>query len=161
MNMLKSHVKALSQLILLGLLFAPAGCGPKKEPAEAAVEVMIRGTEQMQYDVKSIRARPGQPVSVTLQNVGTLPKTVMAHNFVLLDGSVPAEEFIEQGKTHADADYIAPAMRLKVLAMTRLLGPGELQTIRFNAPQHPGDYPYLCTFPAHFAAGMRGILTVE
>lgn len=138
-----------------------AGCGPHKEPAESTVEVMIRGSEQMQYDVTSIRARPGQTVSVTLQNVGTLPKTAMAHNFVLLDGTIAPEAFIEAGKNQAAAEYIDPAMRLKVLAMTRQLGPGEFQTISFKAPEKAGDYPYLCTFPAHFAAGMRGILTVE
>jgi azurin len=138
-----------------------AACGAPRQPAENIVEVMIRGNDQMQYDVTSIRARPGQDVSVTLQNVGTMPKTAMAHNFVLLDGTVPPEQFIEAGQAQAATEYIAPAMRLKILAMTRQLGPGEFQTISFKAPQTPGDYPYLCTFPAHFAAGMRGVLTVE
>lgn len=154
-------MKALALPILLGAVFVVAGCGPKKEPAAAAVEAIIRGNEQMQYDVKSIHARPGQTVRVTLQNVGTLPKTAMAHNFVLLDGTVPPENFIEAGKSHADTEYADPAMRSNVLAMTRLLGPGEIQTISFKAPEKPGEYPYVCTFPAHFAAGMRGILTVE
>ncbi len=125
------------------------------------LDVMIRGNDEMQYDVKTIRARPGQAVRVTLQNVGTLPKTAMAHNFVLLDGTVAAENFIEAGKEHAATEYIAPAMRLKVLAITRQLGPGEFQTINFKAPEAPGDYPYMCTFPDHFAAGMRGVLIVE
>jgi azurin len=148
-------------LSVFSLVLVLAACGPQKDATPAVVEVMIRGNDQMQYDVSSIRASPGQAVQVTMQNVGTLPKTAMAHNFVLLDGTVPAEDFIEVGKPHAATEYIAPAMRLKVLAMTRQLGPGEFQTINFKAPETPGEYPYLCTFPDHFAAGMRGVLTVQ
>ena len=148
-------------ILFRALLLALTGCGGPKQPTEDVVEVMIRGNDQMQYDVNSIRAKPAQEVRVTLQNAGTMPKTAMAHNFVLLDGTVPPEQFIEEGKTHAAAEYIAPAMRLKVLAMTRQLGPGEFQTISFKAPAQAGEYPYLCTFPAHLDAGNRGVLTVE
>jgi uncharacterized cupredoxin-like copper-binding protein len=28
-------------------------------------------------------------------------------------------------------------------------------------PKAPGSYPYVCTFPGHFQAGMRGTLEVK
>jgi putative heme-binding domain-containing protein len=47
----------------------------------------------------------------------------------------------------------------EVLAATRLLQPGESQTLRWQAPSQPGDFPYLCTFPGHWVR-MNGVLHV-
>ncbi|HEU5090712.1 MAG TPA: plastocyanin/azurin family copper-binding protein, partial [Roseiflexaceae bacterium] len=32
--------------------------------------------------------------------------------------------------------------------------------VTFKAPA-PGTYTFLCTYPGHYAAGMKGTLTVE
>ena len=48
----------------------------------------------------------------------------------------------------------------KVLFHTKLLNPDTSETIRFNAPFKPGEYPYICSFPGHWVI-MRGIMTVE
>jgi len=47
-----------------------------------------------------------------------------------------------------------------VIASTKMLGPGETATVTFTAPA-PGVYDYICTFPGHALAGMRGTLTVK
>lgn len=46
-----------------------------------------------------------------------------------------------------------------VLFHTRLVQPGEPETIYFTAPAEPGEYTYVCTFPGH-AVSMRGIMRV-
>jgi len=46
-----------------------------------------------------------------------------------------------------------------VIAATKLLGPGENETLTFTAPE-PGDYQLVCSFPGHFAM-MRGIMVVK
>jgi azurin len=46
-----------------------------------------------------------------------------------------------------------------VIAATKLLGPGENETLTFTAPE-PGDYQFVCSFPGHFAM-MRGIMVVR
>ena len=38
----------------------------------------------MKFSVTEIRGKPGESLSVTLVNVGTMPKLSMGHNFVLL-----------------------------------------------------------------------------
>ncbi|MCC5023285.1 MAG: hypothetical protein J6386_11065 [Candidatus Synoicihabitans palmerolidicus] len=30
----------------------------------------------------------------------------------------------------------------------------------FTVPSEPGDYVFLCSFPAHFMAGMKGVIVV-
>jgi uncharacterized cupredoxin-like copper-binding protein len=33
--------------------------------------------------------------------------------------------------------------------------------VKFTAPQAPGEYPFICTFPGHYAIGMKGVLVVR
>jgi azurin len=39
------------------------------------------------------------------------------------------------------------------------LGIARSHTLRFFAPDEPGDYPYVCTFPGHWRV-MRGVMKV-
>jgi azurin len=41
-----------------------------------------------------------------------------------------------------------------------MLGGGEAETLTVPIPEEPGEYPYVCTFPGHFFAGMKGMLEV-
>jgi azurin len=47
-----------------------------------------------------------------------------------------------------------------VLAHTLVLDPGQSDTLHLRAPDEPGDYPYLCTFPGHWMV-MSGVMRVE
>jgi azurin len=47
----------------------------------------------------------------------------------------------------------------EVLHATRLLATGERAVLRFRAPTAAGAYPYICSFPGHWAT-MRGAMTV-
>lgn len=52
-------------------------------------------------------------------------------------------------------------MKDKVLAFVALLGPNETGEVTFTAPTKPGEYPFLCSFPAHCLIGMKGVLVVK
>ena len=114
----------------------------------------------MKYDVTRIDAKPGQKITVTLKDVGTAPKFSMGHNFTLLNRGTDVNKFIEAGAEHPNTAYIAPTMKGNVIASTKLLGPGESDTISFRAPTLPGEYDFVCTFPGHAAVGMKGKLVV-
>jgi uncharacterized cupredoxin-like copper-binding protein len=45
--------------------------------------------------------------------------------------------------------------------MTTLVGPGETAEVTFKVPSAPGSYTFLCSFPGHFVAGMKGMLVVK
>lgn len=147
----------------LPLCLLLASCGDSGSPAAGSetVQVMIQGNDQMKYDVTSIQAAPGQRIQLTLRNVGTMPKVSMGHNLVVLDGQIPPEQFIEASQTQMANNYVAPELREHVIASTKLLGPGEFDTITFNAPKQAGDYPFVCSFPGHYAIGMKGVLSVK
>lgn len=121
----------------------------------------MTANDQMKFDVTSIEAKPNQKVTLTLKNVGTMPKVSMGHNFVLLERDMDPQKFMEAGTVHMATDFIAPEYKNKVIANTKLLGPGESDTISFVAPSAPGNYTYLCSFPGHFMIGMKGVFTVK
>ena len=43
----------------------------------------------------------------------------------------------------------------------RLAGAGETVEVTFKVPAAAGEYPYICSFPGHFQAGMKGTLAVK
>ncbi len=115
----------------------------------------------MKYSVTHIAAKPGEQLRIRLTSKGTLPKIAMAHNVVVLKPGTNAAKFVEAGATFRATDFIAPTMKSSVLAQTKFAGPGETVEVIFNVPKQAGTYPYLCTFPGHFAAGMKGEIVVK
>lgn len=142
-----------------GLILSIAGCS--RAPEAPPKTVQITANDKMHYDLNAFEVKPGQTVSVTLTNVGKTPKASMGHNFIVLKQNTNVQKFLDEGSTHAAQDYIAPDSVTDVIAHTKLLGPGESDTVTFTAPFVPGDYDFLCAFPAHYAAGMHGIMTVK
>jgi azurin len=136
-------------------------------PAAAAVKagtgraVNLTGGDDMKYNQTTIEAKPGEMIHVVLKNVGTIPKIAMAHNFVLLALGTDVNEFTKAAMTAQATDYVPADQKAKVLASTKLAGPGETVEVSFKAPAKAGSYNYLCTFPGHFAAGMKGTLVVK
>ncbi|MEN3340311.1 MAG: hypothetical protein V7647_3987 [Acidobacteriota bacterium] len=146
---------------------APAGKTAKpaapaaKKAAGAGRTVEINGGDDMKYSMTAIQAKPGETLHVVLKNVGAVPKVAMAHNFVALKAGVDAAKFSQDAMTARDSDYVPAARKADILASTKLAGPGETVDVTFKAPAKAGVYPYMCTFPGHYAAGMRGDLTVK
>jgi len=167
-------------LLLLGSSIITAllltGCSPSEKPAapasaaanataakkpESGRAVAITANDTMKFNRTEIHAKPGEALAVTLLNEGTVPKFSMGHNWVLLHADVDLTAFASDGAMAAATDYIAPADKDKVIAATKLLGPKESDTVLFHAPEKPGRYPFICSFPGHLQVGMKGDLIVE
>ena len=129
--------------------------------AKALKTVTITGTEQMKWDVATIQAKPGEQIHVVLKTTGSMPKIAMAHNFVLLKADVNPQDVANSAMTARETDFIPDSMKDKIIAHSGLAGGGETTQVTFKAPTKPGTYPYLCTFPGHFAVGMKGELVVK
>lgn len=125
-------------------------------------QITVTGNDQMQFDTRQFIVDKGSTVRLTFKNVGKLPKIAMGHNLVILKQGVSALAFGSKCLS-AGANAVNPlpeSVKTDVLASTKLLGPGESETITFKVPDEPGDYQYVCTFPGHFAM-MRGVMTVR
>lgn len=112
---------------------------------------------EMQYATTSITAKAGTRLTLVMNNTATSP--AMHHNVALLDAAVDDHTVVEEVGMAAidagpDAGYIPEHEAL--LAYTAMAAPGERTEVTFTVPP-PGDYPYVCLFPGHFAT-MRGVL---
>src|SRR5688572_2795127 len=123
--------------------------------------VELVGTEKMQYDKTEIVAKPGETIRIVLKSVGTMPKAIMAHNFVLLKEGVDAVEFNKVAFNARETGFIPPDKKADVIAATDLAGGGETVEVTFKVPAKAGSYNFICSFPGHFAMGMRGKLVVK
>lgn len=152
-------------LCAAGLLFA--GCGPKNESAApaaanaAAGPVEFTANDTMKFNLTRFEVKAGAEVTVSLTNMGNMPKAAMAHNWVLLKKGVDAKAFDDAAVMAAATDYIPPAMVGQIIAHTKMLGPKQTDEVKFTAPTVPGEYPFLCSFPAHFQSGMTGVMVVK
>lgn len=171
-------------LVPLGLaIFALCGCGgSKNEPApdatspkaavaevragtaEAPREVRIEAGDAMKFNVTRIEAAAGETLRVLLVNTGATPKEAMGHNWVLLKPGTNAADYATAAAGAGATDYVPAARAAEVLAHTKLLGGGAKDAVVFTVPADAAagtEFPFLCTFPAHFQLGMKGVLAVR
>jgi azurin len=109
--------------------------------------------------LNQIEAEPGEQLRIRLRTLSQLKPEMMAHNWVLLDRRVDAQAFVNAA--NRENDYIPPGREKEIIANTGLAADGETVEITFSVPEVPGRYEYVCSFMAHFAAGMRGQLIVQ
>lgn len=143
----------------------PAETTPAETPTvtEEAIpdvaELTITGNDQMKFDLEKLEVYEGQTVRLTFKNVGSLPIESMGHNWTLLAKGIDPGDYANAALSHKVDDYQIPDRMDDVIAHTKLLGPGEEETIEFTAPAS-GLYKYVCTFPGHFAM-MNGSFMVK
>ena len=172
-----NKMSRISVLMLMGFL-ALTSCGKKEadkttestevnetttgegQVSETTSNVLvIEGNDQMQFNVKELRATAGKPITLTLKHVGKIPKEAMGHNLVILQEGTDEAAFAAKAITAKDTDYIPASEKNSIIAHTKLLGGGEEDTIEFTIDKK-GTYNFLCTFPGHVAM-MKGVLIVE
>lgn len=133
-----------------------AGCG-LSGPSE--VKINISGNDLMKYSDDRFEIDAPAKLTVNFYNVGKQPKVAMGHNFVLLKKGTDPLAFTQgclSGGAKPENEYLPEKMRDQVLGWTKILGPGESETLVIDIPE-AGTYPYVCTFPGHIA-NMKGVL---
>jgi azurin len=138
---------------------ASASTAPASKSGAARV-IEITGNDTMKFSLTTIEAKAGEEITIKLVNAGTLPKQAMGHNFVLLKAGTDANAFAMAAMTAAATDYIPASLKEQVIAHTKLLGPKEEDSITIKVPA-AGEYPFVCSFPAHAMAGMKGTLVAK
>jgi len=152
--------------VLAGSLLL-AGCGQKDQAAApvasapAAATFELTANDTMKFNLTRLEVKAGQEVKITLTNIGNMPKAAMGHNLVLLKKGADAKAYVDAAITATVTDYIPAALSDQVIAHTKLLGPKQSEELVFKAPTEPGEYPFVCTFPAHYLSGMKGVLVVN
>jgi len=151
------HIATSFLVTILALVVSSPGLAADPTPRTVA----IKGGDDMKFSVTEIVAKRGERLRIVLQSRGTMPRIAMAHNVVVLAKGTDADAFINASATARATDFIAPAFKAKVIAATKLAGNGETVEVTFDVPKAPGKYDFVCSFPGHYLAGMRGVLVVK
>ena len=112
--------------------------------------------EKMSYDVKELTVKAGKKIRLTFANQDFMP-----HNMLLVKpGKADAvgEKAIALGAKGFDNGFIPESD--DILWHTKLVDNGKEEVVDFTAPETPGDYPFICSFPGHHLI-MRGVLHVK
>jgi putative heme-binding domain-containing protein len=146
---------------LAGLLPPAEAKAARKELGAIGVRVIRVGTlfDQMSFDKERLVVQAGRPVEFVFENTDIMP-----HNFVIVTpGNLErvgnaAEEFATQPGAAAK-QYVPDMPPGVVLLKSKLLQTRQAEQLRFAAPEEPGIYPYVCTYPGHWRR-MHGALYV-
>jgi len=139
----------------------PSAKAPAAKAAAAGRTIELTGGDDMKFNKTTIEAKPGETLHVVLKSIGTIPKIAMGHNFVALKLGADVTEFVKASMNARDTDFVPADLKAQVLAATKIAGPGETVEVTFKVPAKAGSYPFMCTFPGHYAAGMKGMLVVK
>jgi len=112
-------------------------------------------------ELQSITVKPGEKIRIRLSTHSKLPASAMSHNWILLKNSADPTAFDNAASKAKDNDYVPSDMTNEIIAHVPLTSGGETNEVTFTAPEQTGDYTFLCSFPGHFASGMKGTLKVE
>ena len=131
--------------------------------ADVAVtdHIEVQGSDDMKYDKNLFKVKAGQEVKLTFKNVGKLPKEAMGHNVIILKEGTDVDAFALEALKEKANEYVPQSAEMKndIIAHTKLLGPGESDSITFTITE-PGVYTYICSFPGHHGT-MHGQIVVE
>lgn len=109
----------------------------------------------LKYNINTITVKPAAKIKLTFNNTDD-----MLHNVVITSPGAIDEIGVMALNMGLDGEKLSFIPKSeKVLYHTILLQPGKSETIYFTAPETPGNYAYVCTYPGHYLV-MRGILKV-
>ena len=115
----------------------------------------VDSTDGIAYATTTLTAPANKATTVKFNN----KSAGLQHNWVLVKGG-DAEAAKADQEAQADTTNYIPAGDPNVIAHTNLVNGGSSGTADVPALQ-PGTYTYICTFPGHYDAGMKGVLTVQ
>ncbi|MEK0447339.1 MAG: hypothetical protein RLZZ399_2660 [Verrucomicrobiota bacterium] len=146
-------MKPLRHLLLPSFLACLASPLLAAEPVSLTLKTL---TAQMKFDMAELTVSPGSKVKLTFENPDDMP-----HNVVFCTPGTDVEQLVlkmlEKPEEAMKRGFLPDDPR--VWLKSKLLNPQEKEVIEFTAPEKPGLYPYVCSFPGH-ALSMKGVLRV-
>lgn len=147
---------------LLTLLVAPQiHAGPKGRPkmVERTIHVKLSTTgEEVMFDQQRLELPYAKTIRLKYKNDAPLDSQISHNVAIIRPDRVAAVIAVLQ-----EHDYDLKSVRdsADILALSRVLNPGQEDTVDFSPPA-PGEYVYICLMPGHGdMLGMRGILALK
>ena len=152
---MKATIRFLLTVVALVSALTLVACGGSSGGGGAnGGDISVDG-ENLAFKPTTVSAKAGAATTINFKN----PSTAQQHNWVLVQGGDDVAAKVDEAAVAAGAPDYVPADKANIVASSKMLQPGGSDTISFTAPA-AGIYTFMCTYPGHFAAGMKGTLTV-
>jgi azurin len=150
---------SVAGMALLSNVLSACGASASGSAGARSVTKLALGCDgdTLAFDHTTLTAPAGATIELTFDNRSNHHQ----HNWVLVNGGNTEAAAVYAAAIAAGAkqEWLPPTSAL-IITHTPLVESGKHATITFQAPAQPGDYTYLCTFPGHFLAGMKGTFNV-
>lgn len=131
-----------------------SGGAAAPEAGGATVNFELTADDTVDFSQEKLEAEAGSTISLTFKN----QSTNKLFNWVLAQPGKMLRVVTDGAAEGEQNEYLRPNDE-NVIVKTKLLKPGESETITFNAPP-PGQYPFFCTYPGYYTR-MNGSLTIK
>jgi len=131
----------------------------RKALRSLGVQIVLLRTvpHEMLYDRKYFAVEAGKPVQLIFENNDIMPHNVVVVSTGAVEEIGMAAEAMQPSADPKARQFVPDSP--KVLASSMLIAGDQRTAINFNAPDQPGEYPYVCTFPGHWRR-MYGVMVV-
>ena len=123
-----------------------------------ARRIVLQTATNLSFATRRLTVQVGEPIHLVLKNPDVVP-----HNWALVKPGTLQTVGQQANKLVSDpagwARHYIPQTD-DVLVYTDIVPAKKEFSVFFNAPQVPGHYPFLCTFPGHWMV-MNGEMIVE
>ncbi len=138
----------------------PASVWPGGFANKTLTRVRVTATPNLRFDPDLFSVKSGSAVELTFYNPDN-----MYHNLVVVDaGAIDrvglAADLMAGDPKGLEKHYVPDDPGVLHWTPQLTIGGARTHVLRFYAPDEPGEYPYICTFPGHWRA-MRGVMRVE
>ncbi len=155
------RVGRLALLVLAGLLAgAPsASAAPRRALVTRTIHVKLSTTgNEVMFDQQRLELPFAKTVRVRYKNDAPLDSQITHNVAIIRPERVASVMSILQ---EHDYDLASVKGSPDILAITRVLNPGEEDVVIFKPPS-AGEYVYICLMPGHGdMLGMRGVLAIK
>jgi len=124
------------------------GYGAQGDPTKADRTVEVRQLDTLHFDPATIQIKVGETVRFRVTNTGT-----GVHEFTLGDQSIQDQQDQQMKSMGANMQMPDISNRIDV-------SPGQSKDLVWTFPTKRTTVIYACHEPGHFAAGMKGLITV-
>jgi azurin len=152
----------LSALLVAAVLFAGAAnlpAAPRRAVVTRTIHVKLSTTgNEVMFDQQRIELPFAKNIRLRYKNDAPLDSQI-SHNVAI----IRPEKVATVMTTLQEHDYNLASVKDSpdILAITRVLNPGQEDVINFIPPA-PGEYVYICLMPGHGdMLGMRGTLVIK
>lgn len=137
----------------------PQSAWPPEYGNRVLSNVTVSATADLKFTPVEFTVKAGSAVQLVFRNPDNLYHNLVIVKAGALDKIGLKADIMAGDPAGLDKNYVPDDPDVLHWTPQITLGIARSHTLNFFAPEEPGDYPYICTFPGHWRV-MRGVMKV-